>query len=173
MKLDRILEAVLFWKGEPVSIKKLAEICAKNEDEVKESLKILEERLVSSGLSLINWQEEVSLTTHKDVSDIILSLKKEDLERDLGKAGLETLAIILYKPDAKKADIDYIRGVNSSLILRNLQIRGLISRKSDCYIPTTEFLAFLGIQSIDLLPDKEEFINKINQVMRDNDENKL
>ena len=78
----------------------------------------------------------------------------------LKKASLETLSIILYKNTASRAEIDYIRGVNSSFILRNLLVRGLIEieakRGEDrnyVYKPSLNLLEHLGVKSLEELPD--------------------
>ncbi len=71
-----------------------------------------------------------------------------------------TLSIILYKNGAARSEIDYIRGVNSSFILRNLLIRGLVEKDTDkkdsrriIYKPTLETISYLGIGKIDELPE--------------------
>jgi segregation and condensation protein B len=90
-------------------------------------------------------------------------LTKEELTRDLGKAGLETLSIILYQGPISRANIDYIRGVNSQFIVRNLLIRGLIDRvenpkdaRSYIYKTTIDLLSHLGISKIEELPEYEQ-----------------
>ena len=54
---------------------------------------------------------------------------KSELDSELSKASLETLAIIIYKGLASR-EVDYIRGVNSSFILRNLLVRGWLKRET-------------------------------------------
>lgn len=102
---------------------------------------------------------------------------KDDLQKDLGKSALETLAIILYQGPIKRADIDYVRGVNSQFILRNLLMRGLISRVDDpsdertfLYKPSLELMAFLGITDIKQLPDFEEVVGKLMVFKSENKE---
>lgn len=162
LPLQSQIEALLFWKGETLSIKKIASILNKKEEEIKEAMETLREALKGRGISLVEWEEDVTLGTAKEVSELIESLNKEELSKDLGKAGLETLSIILYQGPISRADIDYIRGVNSQFILRNLLIRGLIGRvdnpsdqRSFLYKPTPELLSFLGISRIEDLPDLE------------------
>ena len=162
MTLDAQLEAVLFWKAEPVSVKKLAAILEKTEAEVREGIVMLKTRLENRGLTLIELEDEVTLGTSKDLSSLIEKLTKEELMKDLGKAGLETLSIILYQGPILRSEIDYIRGVNSQFILRNMLIRGLIEkvenpvdRRSFLYKPTMELLAHLGLSGISELPDYE------------------
>lgn len=160
--LSSQIEAVLFYKAEPLSIKRLAQIFKKDEIEIKNSIRELREELKGRGLALVEWEDEITLGTSKEVSELIETLTKEELVKDLGKAGLETLSIILYQGPLVRADIDYIRGVNSSFILRNLLIRGLIERvenpkdqRSFLYKPTLELISYLGLSHITELPDYE------------------
>ena len=60
------------------------------------------------------------LGTSAEASTLIEKLTKEELNRDLGKASLETLSIIMYQGPIKRSQIDYIRGVNSTFILQKL-----------------------------------------------------
>ncbi len=169
-QLESQLEAVLFFKGEPVSIKELATILKQSPENVRKGLMALQEGLSGRGLSLIMKDEGVLLTTARDMSALIEGLIKEDLERDLGKAGLETLTIVLYYGPLSRARIDYIRGVNSTFILRQLMVRGLIERTENphdargfLYKPTFELLSFLGITSCEELPNFKEVRAEIAQ----------
>jgi len=160
MELSSKIEAILFWKAEPMSFKKLATLLHVNLPELKASLAELEIALKGRGLTLIQTDDEVTLGTSKEHSALIEALTKEELTRDLGKAGLETISIILYQGPISRADIDYIRGVNSQFILRNLLIRGLVERvdnpadaRSFLYKPTLELLSFMGITKIEDLPE--------------------
>ena len=154
------IEAVLFWKGEPMKIKKLAQVFDKKEEEILASLKSLENKLIDRGIVLLFKDEEVTLGTSKDSSEIIERLTKEELVRDLGKAGLETLSIIVYMGPISRAEIDLVRGVQSSFILRNLTVRGLVERitnpkdqRSFLYRPTFDLISFLGISKIEDMPE--------------------
>jgi segregation and condensation protein B len=122
----------------------------------------LEAVLKGRGLTLVQTDEEVMLGTAKELSPLIEKLTKDELSRDLGKAGLETLSIILYQGPITRAEIDYIRGVNSQFIVRNLLIRGLVERvenpkdaRSFLYKTTLELLSHLGISKIEDLPEYE------------------
>lgn len=161
--LEKQLEAVLFWKGEPVSIKKLSQIFAKTEEEILVALKNLEASLLNRGIVLIQKEDEITLGTSKDATELIEKLTKEELVRDLGKAGLETLSIIIYQGPLTRAEIDYIRGVQSTFILRNLMIRGLVEKvpnpkdqRSFLYKPTFEMLSFMGLSKIEDIPGYTE-----------------
>jgi segregation and condensation protein B len=75
---------------------------------------------------------------------------------------LETLTIIAYRGPVTRAELEQIRGVNCSIILRNLAMRGLITTASDkqtmqvTYSITFDFLKFLGLQQQSELPDYEK-----------------
>ena len=123
----------------------------------------MKEKIKDRGVELIYKDDEVTLGTASSLSHVIERLTKEELVRDLGKAGLETISIIAYKGPISRAEIDYIRGVQSNFILRNLQIRGLVERvdnendrRSFLYRPTFELLQFLGITKIEELPEYEK-----------------
>lgn len=166
--LEKQIEAVLFWKGEPISIKKLSQALEKTEEEIKGALKILENNLSNRGIILVYKDDEVTLGTSKEVSEIIEKLTKDELIKDLGKAGLETLSIIIYQGPISRAEIDYIRGVQSNFILRNLMIRGLVEKvpnpkdqRSFLYKPTFEMLSFMGVSKIEDMPNYTEARNEI------------
>lgn len=173
LSLESQIEALLFWKAEPVSIKKLATLLKKEVTEVTTAVANLQEQLKDRGLTLVQWEDEVTLGTSSHVSELIEALTKEELTKDLGKAGLETLSIILYQGPLSRADIDYIRGVNSQFILRNLLVRGLIERvdnpqdqRSFLYKPTLELISYLGISKISDMPDFEAVKNDIENFKR-------
>ncbi len=157
---DAKIEAILFFKGEPVKRKKLAEILSISEKEIDAAITVLHEKLRTRGLRLISKEDMLELRSAPEAGKIIENIIKDDISKDLGKAGTETLAIILYRGPVPKRDIDYIRGVNSSFILRNLMIRGLVERvtnkndaRSFVYKPTTELLAHLGVSKKEELPE--------------------
>jgi segregation and condensation protein B len=184
MNLESQLESLLFWKGEPMTKKKIETALGVTKDELEVALKNLENSLSERGLRIMQNGEDVEMRTAPEASSLIEKLTKEELIRDLGKAGLETLSIILYKAPVKRSEIDYIRGVNSSFILRNLLIRGLIERISEkeglgrgySYKPSIDLLAHLGIAKITDLPEyakvKEEFEAFAAQVEKQEEESK-
>ncbi|MCX6752202.1 MAG: SMC-Scp complex subunit ScpB [Candidatus Nomurabacteria bacterium] len=169
MNLESKIEAILFWKGEPMSRKKLAEILKVEEAEMNEGVLRLKNNLKERGIVLIEKDSDIALGTAPELSSLFEELQKEELNKELSKASLETLSIILYKNGANRAEIDYIRGVNSSFTLRALSVRGLIERILDpkdsrryIYKPSFELLSYMGIKSVDELPDYGEVNNSIN-----------
>ncbi len=162
-ELARKIEAILFYTGTPVDIKDLAKILEVEKEAVAESLKELEVSLTDRGITLIRNGEEVLLSTAPEFASLIEKMLKEERDRDLGRAGIETLAIVAYKGPVSKKEIEYIRGVNSQFAVRNLLLRGLIERvesKMDSrvvlYSITFDALRHLGLSKIEDLPRYEE-----------------
>lgn len=160
MTLSAKIEAILFWKSEPMSIKRIANALQESEEGVEKAIPELEQSLSLRGVRIIQKDGELTIATAPEVSSIIEKLTKEELSRDLGRSGLETLSIILYYGPISRREMDYIRGVNSAFIVRNLMVRGLIERIEDkkdqrvfLYKPTFNLLAFLGIEKVEDLPD--------------------
>ncbi len=160
LNLESKIEGILFFKNEPIKIKKLAAILKVSEEETREALGNLKQSLEYGGIVVVEHDDEVMLGTAPELSPLIEDLQKEELNKDLSKASLETLSIILYKNGANRAEIDYVRGVNSSFTLRALSVRGLIEKVQDpqdsrryLYKPTFELLSYLGLQSIEDLPE--------------------
>jgi segregation and condensation protein B len=156
------IEAVLFFKGEPISVKKLSALCKSSEADVGTALDSLEKNLSGRGIRLMRKENEVMLATAPELTDLITDITKEELSRDLGRAGLETLSIVLYRGPISRKEIDYIRGVNSTFILRNLLVRGLVERvHSDkdervfLYKATFDLLSHLGVSRLEELPEYE------------------
>ena len=173
MELESKIEGLLFYKGEDVSVKKLAELLNVGVDDIEESLKKLEQSLSGRGLVLVRKDDSVVLGITSELSSLIESIRKDEISKELSKASLDTLSIVLYKGEVSRSEIDYIRGVNSSFILRNLIVRGLIERISDpkdsrrlLYRPTFDTLSFMGITSLDQLPNYNEVRNQLQEVLR-------
>jgi segregation and condensation protein B len=168
MNLEAKIEAILFFKGEPVSLERLASVLKVSKNDIKEAIENLKTSLENRGIVLQENDGEYLLGTHPDISDVIEDLKKEELNKELSKASLETLSITLYKNGATHAEVDYIRGVNSSFTLRALSIRGLVNREIDkkdsrryLYKPSFDLLSFMGVKSVEELPDYAEVIQGI------------
>lgn len=177
MNLDQKIEAILFFRGESVSIKKIAAILEITPAETEQGIEALKNRLQTSALTVVKKDDEVMLATRPEASPLIEGLVKEELSRDLGKAGLETLSIVLYKGPIPRREIDYIRGVNSQFILRNLLIRGLVEKITDekderrfLYRPTFELLRSLGVSAISELPEYSKVQEELAALIKKEEE---
>jgi segregation and condensation protein B len=178
MQLESKIEGILFYKGEDVSIKKLAELLNVTVEEIEEALKKLEQSLSGRGLVLVRKDDSVVLGITGELSSIIESIRKDEITKELTKSSLETLSIVLYKNGVSRSEVDYIRGVNSSFILRNLLVRGLIEKIIDpkdsrrfLYRPTFDTLSFMGVTSIDQLPNYNEVKAQLENVIKQEEKN--
>ena len=170
MELPQSIEAILFSQAEPVTIKRLSALLKRSEEEVREGIKQLGDMLSSRGIRLLENGGAVMLGTAPDASALIEAITKEELSKELSKASVETLAIVLYKGPITRSEIDYIRGVNSTFILRNLLIRGLVEKienpkdqRSFLYKPTFQLLQSMGVTRIEELPQYNETVATLLQ----------
>lgn len=172
MKLTPVaaLEAILFVSPGPLSRKRVCTVLDIPEKELSQVVDALREELVGRGLSLVEAKEGLELRTAPDTAPYVKKLRENELSRDLGRAGLETLATILYKNGATRSEIDWIRGVNSSATVRSLLLRGLIERTEDTadrrkirYELTTEALAHLGLSSTKEAPGYDELVHALTE----------
>jgi segregation and condensation protein B len=175
--LEQKIEAILLFKNEPVELDVLAKILDVEVGEVRLAVDNLQTHYKDRGVVLVSTGEEVSFGTNPSLSELIETIQKEELSRDIGRAGLETLAIVLYKGPVSRREIDYIRGVNSGFILRNLLIRGLVERtelkgeRSYSYKPTLELLEHLGVQRKEDLPEFATAFQKLEEFVSQAGEN--
>ncbi len=172
------LEALLYIYGEPMDYKKLAKTLQAGETEIHEAVKVLSERLKREdrGLALVEDKGRIQLTTKPDFSGLLESVIKEEVHESLTPAALETLAIVTYAGPISRAEIEYIRGVNSSFTLRNLLIRGLVERTQDSkranafvYTASMDLVRHLGIANVEVLPEYEKFRQLIEQLRNPTD----
>jgi segregation and condensation protein B len=168
-ELDKKVEALIFYKGEEIKFSELSKLLDVSIDEVKNSVINIKEKYESSGVKLVSTDDSVLFTTGEEVTDIVEKLEKSEYEKELTKAALETLTIILYRGPIRRSMIDYIRGVNSQFTLRNLLIRGLIEKETDpkdertfVYKPTADLMRFMNINDINELQEYKEINEKIN-----------
>ncbi len=166
---EKALEAILFLSGEPLTIKEVGRHLGIDKKATEVALEALEISLKNRGLALLCHNDEISLVTRPEVSDVVSNLAKEKLEGELSRSALEVLAIVLWKGIVSRSSIDFIRGVNSTFSLRALLLRGLIERASDpkdariyLYRPTVDLFKYLGITSHKELPDWQKIVSEID-----------
>lgn len=173
--ISSAVEALLFVYGEPLEVKKISKMLSRpegkkiSEAEIKEAIGELQKKYSENGgLNLITNDTEgkVQLATKPEFAPLIEEFIKDEFKEDLTPASLETLSLIAYLGPISRAQIDYYRGVNSSFILRNLLIRGLIERFNDphranvyLYQASFDLLKYLGISKIEDLPEYEKYHN--------------
>jgi|CXWL01.1.fsa_nt_gi segregation and condensation protein B len=174
--IENLIEAALFFKGGTMSLKELAAAVNVTVEEADTYVKSLAMSLEGRGLRVVYENGHVALGTAPSAHEMIEKMRREELDGPLGKAGLETLAIVMFKGPLSRSDIEYVRGVNSTTTLRTLLIRGLIERaenpkdkRSFIYQATAELPAYFGISTLSELPAYEETRNKIDAMFAERD----
>lgn len=173
MNYKAIIEGLLFVSGdEGLSLKELCDITEKTKEEVSEIIRHLynDYENIEKGIHIEFLGNKFKLTTKKEHKDFYKKLIKNEQNSILSQSALETLAIIAYDGPITRIEIDEIRGVNSSYVIRKLLLKGLIEAvgkseiagKPIIYKITPRFLDYFGLGSIEELPkininnDKEQ-----------------
>ncbi|MFZ6035794.1 MAG: SMC-Scp complex subunit ScpB [Patescibacteria group bacterium] len=170
MELRYLIESLLFISGKPLSVQKLAEILKQEKGPVAEAAEALmaEYNTADRGVHIQKVGQSFQMATSPKYSAVIKEFIKSEQTGELTKPALETLTIIAYRGPITKAELEQIRGINCSLIIRNLLIRGLVEAKDDrekmatVYTITFDFLQFLGIDRVSQLPDYDKLNNDEN-----------
>jgi len=157
------IESLLFASPHPLTVKRLASLLECDHEEIGVALSELQEsyRTRSAGIRLNQVGNEVELVTAPEQAELVREFVKDETTGELTRPQLETLSVIAYRAPVTKAEIEAIRGVNCSLILRNLMIRGLIASEESGgearYRMALEFLRHLGISAPEDLPEYQRF----------------
>lgn len=167
MDLSAQIEGVLFFKAAPMKLTQLAQLFAVEVSAVEAAVGELAVKLQGRGIVVLRTETDVQLATAPALDAFIEGMRKDELKRDIGKAGAETLAIILYRGPIARAEIDRIRGVNSGFILRNLMVRGLIDRNTEgrghTFTITPALLGHLGIGHKTELPNYGTVLDQLER----------
>ena len=166
-----VLEGLLFVVGEDgLTINQIMDILDISSDEAKELISSLKEKYESeiSGIRINFLGNTFKLTTKKEHREYFQKLIENPESSALSQAALETLAIVAYNQPITRIDVDEIRGVSSSQMIRKLVAKGFIKEvgRSDAigrpilYQTTSEFLDYFGLATIDDLPKMEEFVEE-------------
>ncbi|MBI4118871.1 MAG: SMC-Scp complex subunit ScpB [Parcubacteria group bacterium] len=164
---EQILEGILFAYGEPLSLKKLAEITKKPASEISLALTNLKKTLESRGIRLILKDTICQLAADKSSSSYIEKLVQSEMKEELTPASLEVLSITAYRGPVSKSEIETIRGVNSGYALRNLTLRGLVEKnetvKPHLFNISLAALRKLGLTAAEELPRYLELNQEIKK----------
>ena len=165
-KIKSIIESLIFLNGEPLKISDIAKgLEIPEEDLNKEVDELIEEYKSSNrGLQIIKLEDSIQMCTAPENEDAVLNFFKPIIKRDLSGSALETLSIIAYKQPVTRAEIEDIRKVQCSYVLKYLQSHDLIKvvgKKNaighpSLYGTTDEFLRIVGIESLEQLPKLED-----------------
>lgn len=176
-----VLEGLLFVVGEDgLTFSQIQEILEVGEEEAKELLLELKKDYEDEnrGLRIDFLGNRLKLTTKYEHKEYYQKLIENPESNHLSQAALETLAIIAYNEPITRIQIDEIRGVGSTSIIRKLVAKGFIKEGGRSELPgrpilyetTNEFLDFFGLSSVDDLPSIEDILKNISE--KEEDSNK-
>ncbi len=172
MNIKQSIESVILFKGQPVTYKELVALLETPVEEIKSTVIELTDEYKEKGIQIVYNDHECELVTSASNSELISKMQKQESETELSNASLETLSIILYMGPIARSMIDFIRGVNSQFTLRTLLIRGLIEKdqvsKTPLYSVTLDTIKYLGLNSLDDLPNFKDIRQEIAQFIKDN-----
>lgn len=165
--MKAILEGLLFVSGDDgLTIDEICNITEKDIETVKKTIKELysDYQNENRGIQIEYLGNHYKLTTKSEHKEFYKKMINDEVNSTLSQSALETLAIIAYNQPLTRLDVDNIRGVNSSYVIRKLLLMGLIEDagrsetpgRPKLYSVTPKFLDYFGLGSIEELPIIED-----------------
>ena len=166
--LKGIIEALLFVTAEPIPVTRfLALLGAVTKQDIDQALSSLAQDYEQEGrgLQLAEVAGGYRIVTKAEFAPWLKRLEKVKSPSKLSRSALESLAIIAYKQPIVRAEVEQIRGVETSGVIRTLLERKLVrivGRKEEpgrpiMYGTTKFFLEHFGLRDLSQLPPLREF----------------
>ncbi|HHX10720.1 MAG TPA: SMC-Scp complex subunit ScpB [Firmicutes bacterium] len=170
MKLDALIEAILFSSSEPVPVSKLAQTLEVQPEQVEEAVAVLDKLYADRGIFIQRVAGGLRIATRPEYGEIISQAFTRKIPVALSKGALETLAVVAYCQPVTKRDIQSIRGVNPDASLETLLEKGLVREvgrrntigRPKLYGTTEEFLKKTSLSSLSDLPPIKSLEGKLN-----------
>jgi segregation and condensation protein B len=167
--LSATIESILFVAEKPVSIERLKEVFTEEErpsdEAINEAVAAIQQRYQESahGFELRQAQGGYHFVTKMENAEYVRRFQASKPFR-LGRSALEVLAIVAYRQPITRAEIDQVRGIDSSHLMRTLMERGLVKMGGKAEVPgrpvqyatTPRFLEVVGLTSVGELPPLSE-----------------
>ena len=164
---QKIIEAILFAAGHPVSYNTIAKVLEITPGAAKKIVKDFaaeynrEDGMLPRGIILIVFENTCQLCTKEQFGQYVRDALGIRRGGNLSQSSIETLAVIAYNEPVTRAFIDTVRGVDSSYAVANLREKELIATCGRLDVPgrprlyktTDNFLRVFGISSLEELPD--------------------
>lgn len=168
MNKQAVLEGLLFVVGEDgLNLEQIMDVLEIEEEEAKELIMSLRDSYnePNRGIRIDFLGNKIKLTTKREHKEFYKKLIENPETNTLSQAALETLAIIAYNEPITRAEVDDLRGVSTSQMIRKLVAKGLIKESGRSHLPgrpilystTSEFLDYFGLSKIEELPDISDF----------------
>ncbi len=169
-EIEYIIEALLFAAPEPLTQNRINLIFEADRPDLAEVVEKLRDRYLSEGhgFQINNVAGGYQINTRPDYDVYVKRLLNKSGRLMLSPAALETIAIIAYKQPLNRYDIEAIRGVDCSGVLKTLLTRNLIKVKGRdegsgrplLYATTDKFLEYFGLARLSDMPQLKE-INEL------------
>ena len=176
MLMKSKIETLLFVSSKPLAAQKIMQLAQADRAVVSAALaELIEEYNGKRGIAILKNNDEYQMVSASEYAGLAQLFYKDELAGELTRPSLETLTIIAYRGPLTKPELEEIRGVNCSLILRNLLIRGLAQKEVDralgleVYSITMDFLQWLGVTSITELPGYARLNQDFRRVSQENE----
>src|SRR5262245_13887817 len=156
----QLIESLLFIAGESVTVAQLAQALELPADAVEAALDRLAAECATRGVRVQRQGENIQLVSAPEAAAVIERFLGGQPPARLSAAALEALAIIAYRQPITRAQVDAVRGVDSSGVVRALLGRDLIVEtgrletvgRPILYATTPEFLRQFGLANLAELP---------------------
>lgn len=162
-ELERIVEAILFAAGEPVSAERLAFAAKCAEQDVREAADKLADRFAFErrGIRVLRLEDSYQMCSSSEMIGYVTTALETRKPPKLSPSQLETLTIIAYYQPTTKAYVEQLRGVDSSYTVSALLTKKLIEECGRLNVPgrpiqyrtTPDFLRCFGLNSLSELPE--------------------
>lgn len=166
-KTKGVIEAILFASGRVVKIREIMTLLELNSDEIISAIGELQKEYESEGrgLEIVRVEDGYQLASKKEYHEYLYPMLSKQAKPTLSQASLEVLSIIAYNSRATKADVDAIRGVDSTASIYRLLEYNLIEQAGKADLPgkpmtyrvTDEFLKMFGLNSLKDLPELPKY----------------
>ena len=165
-ELKSIVENVLLAADQPINAGELCKIFldGTDKDQLQSILDELKEEYSSRNFQVTEVADGYQLCTRHEYNDYIRKFLKLDRSTRLSQPSLDTLSIIAYKQPLTRQEVDEIRGVDSSGVIKTLlekKVIGPAGRKKVpgrpiMYRTTQKFLEYFGLKDLSDLPTLED-----------------
>jgi segregation and condensation protein B len=166
MNLKAVLEGLLFAVGDDgLTVEQIKDILEIDDNQAKEIIFEIKKEYTNDGRGIrINYLGNTfKLTTKPEHKEFYKKLVENPQNNNLSQSALEILAIIVYNEPITRVEVDNIRGVNSSQMIRKLVAKGFLKEVGRSKMPgrpilyktTDEFLDYFGLSSKENLPKLE------------------
>lgn len=165
-ELKSIVENVLLAADQPVHVSELEKffLNTAEKNDLQLILEELKEEYQSRNLQILEVADGYQLCTRYEFNDWIRKFLKLDRSSRLSQPSLDTLSIIAYKQPLTRQEVEDIRGVDSSGVIKTLlekKVIGPTGRKKVpgrpiMYRTTQKFLEYFGLKDLSDLPTLED-----------------